>query len=140
MIFNVDLWNEMDRLRREMNSLFTGYDRASASTTYPLVNVYDDKDAVIVTAELPGMTKEQVHITFADGALTLSGKLEPLSAAKKMTIVRQERSLGAFEKSLRIPTKIDQEKIGASFLNGILTVTLPKAEEAKPKTIQIDVK
>jgi len=140
MIFNVDMWNEMDRLRREMNSLFTGYDRASASTTYPLVNVYDDKDAVIVTAELPGMAKEQVQITFADGALTLSGKLESLAAAKKMTIVRQERSAGAFEKSLRIPTKIDQEKINASFSNGILTVTLPKAEEAKPKTIHIDVK
>jgi len=140
MIFNVDMWNEMDRLRREMNSLFTGYDRASASTTYPLVNVYDDKDAVIVTAELPGMAKEQVQITFADGALTLSGKLEPLAAAKKMTIVRQERSAGAFEKSLRIPTKIDQGKINALFSNGILTVTLPKAEEAKPKTIHIDVK
>jgi len=140
MIFNVDMWNEMDRLRREMNSLFTGYDRASASTTYPLVNVYDDKDAVIVTAELPGMAKEQVQITFADGALTLSGKLEPLATAKKMTIVRQERSAGAFEKSLRIPTKIDQGKINASFSNGILTVTLPKAEEAKPKTIHIDVK
>jgi len=140
MIFNVDMWNEMDRLRREMNSLFTGYDRASASTTYPLVNVYDDKDAVIVTAELPGMSKEQVRITYADGALTLSGKLEPLAAAKKMTIVRQERSEGAFEKSLRIPTKIDQEKINASFSNGILTVMLPKAEEAKPKTIQVDVK
>jgi HSP20 family protein len=140
MIFNVDMWNEMDRLRREMNSLFTGYDRASASTTYPLVNVYDDKDAVIVTAELPGMAKEQVQITYADGSLTLSGNLEPLSSTKKMTIVRQERSAGAFEKSLRIPTKIDQEKINASFSNGILTVTLPKAEEAKPKTIHIDVK
>ena len=132
MLFNVDLWNEMDRLRREMNSLFTGYDRASAATTYPLVNVYDDKEAVIVTAELPGMTKEQVHITFADGALTLSGKLEPLASIKNMAVVRQERSSGPFEKSLRIPTKIDQEKINATFLNGILTVTLPKAEEAKP--------
>ena len=140
MFWNVDMWDEMDRLRRQMDSLFSSFDRATGAKTYPLVNVYDGKDEVIVTAELPGMNKEKVNITFVDGALTLSGKVEPLSSVKNMTTVRQERSLGDFEKTIRIPTKVNQESIGATFVNGILTITLPKSEEAKPKTIQIEAK
>jgi HSP20 family protein len=89
---------------------------------------------------MTGMTKDKVNITFADGMLTLSGRLEPLDAAKKMTMVRQERSHGDFEKTIRIPTKVEHDRISASFANGILTITLPKAEEAKPKTIAIEVK
>jgi len=141
MLWNVDVWREMDRLRREMDSLFTGYERSGGGpATFPLVNVYDGKENVVVTAELPGMTKDRVGITFADGVLTLSGTMEPLAAAKGMSVVRQERSAGAFEKTLRIPTKVEQGKISASFENGILTVTLPKSEEAKPKTITIEAK
>lgn len=140
MIWNVDMWTEMERLRKEMNSMFSDYGRSSGTTTYPLINVYDGKDSLIVTAELPGMTKDEVNITFADGVLTLSGKLEPLVSVKNMSIVRRERTSGEFEKTLRIPTKIDQGKISASFSNGILTVTLPKSEEAKPKTITIEAK
>jgi HSP20 family protein len=120
--------------------LFSDYGRTSGSTTYPLTNVYDGRENIVVTAELPGMTKDKVSITFSDGALTISGKQEPLANIKKMTVIRQERALGDFEKSLRIPVKIDQGKITASFSNGILTVTLPKSEEAKPKIITIEAK
>jgi HSP20 family protein len=140
MLWDVDVWSEMERLRREMNGLFSDYGRTSGSTTYPLTNVYEGGENIVVTAELPGMTKDGVSITFSDGALTISGKQEPLANVKKMTVIRQERSLGDFEKTLRIPTKIDQGKIAASFANGILTVTLPKSEEAKPKTITIEAK
>jgi len=141
MLWNVDVWREMDRLRREMDNLFTGYERTGgAAATFPLVNIYDEKDNVVVTAELPGMTKDKVGITFADGVLTLAGKMEPLAEAKGMTVVRQERSVGDFEKTLRIPSRVQQDKISASFDNGVLTITLPKSEEAKPKTITIEAK
>jgi len=140
MMWDIDLWREMDRLRREMDGLFANYGRVSGATTYPLINVYDDKDAVTVTAELPGLSKEQVNITFTDGVMTISGKVEPLARAKNMTVVRQERAEGEFEKTVRIPTKVQQDKINASFSNGVLTIRLPKAEEAKPKTIAIEAK
>ena len=139
-MWDVDVWSEMDRLRKEMNNLFSDFGRSSGTRTYPLINVYDGKDAIIVTAELPGITKEKVHITYANGALTLAGRLEPQTSTKNLTMVRQERATGDFEKTVRIPTKIDQEKINASFSLGILTVTLPKSEEAKPKTISIEAK
>jgi len=140
MFWNVDVWREMERLRREMDGLFTNYGRAVTSSSYPLVNVYEDKENIMVTAELPGITREQVSITYADGVLTIAGKQKPLANVKNMTAVRQERTEGDFEKTLRIPTKINQNNINASFSNGILTITLPKAEEAKPKTITIEAK
>jgi len=140
MFWNADVWREMERLRREMDGLFTNYGRAATSSSYPLVNVYEDKEKLLVTAELPGATREQVSITFTDGVLTIAGKQGPSANVKNMTAVRQERTEGDFEKTLRIPTKIDQNNINASFSNGILTITLPKAEEAKPKTITIEAK
>jgi HSP20 family protein len=140
MLWNVDVFGEMERLRREMDNLLSNYDRVDGSRTFPLLNVFDDKDNVIVTAELPGLTKDNVSITFADGILKLSGKQEPLEKSKKMTIVRKERSEGSFEKIVQIPTKVNHDEINASFSNGILTITLPKSDEVKPKTIFIDAK
>jgi HSP20 family protein len=140
MLWNVDVWSEMDRLCREMNDLLSDFHHTGGAATYPLINVYDDPDAIVITAELPGMTKDKVNITYVDGVLTLSGKLEPLASVKEMAVVRQERSIGRFEKTVRIPTVVRQEKISASFTDGILTVTLPKSEEAKPKTIRIEAK
>ena len=140
MLWNVDIFSEMDRLRREMNGLFSNYGRAGGATTYPLLNAYDEKDDVVITAELPGLSKDQVNITFSDGVLTIAGKQETPANLKRMTVVRKERSEGEFEKTLRIPVKIKQDGINASFGNGILTITLPKAEEVKPKTISIEAK
>ena len=140
MLWDVDVWSEMERLRREMNGLFSNFERDGGASTYPLVNLYDEKENLVVTAELPGMTKEKVNITYSDGVLTIAGNLEPLAEVKKMTVVRQERAFGRFEKAIRLPVKVDQNRINAAFSNGILTVTLPKAEEAKPKTIAIEAK
>jgi HSP20 family protein len=140
MLWNVDVWSEMERLRREMNGLFSNFERESGGSTHPLVNMYDEKDNVIVTSELPGMTKEKVSITYSDGILSIAGNLEPLPEVNKMTVIRQERASGKFEKTIRLPFKVDQNRINAAFSNGILTVTLPKAEEAKPKAIAIEAK
>lgn len=139
MFWNTDVLHEMNRLRREMNNLFSSYPgNSSTNATYPLINVYDNPDSVIVTAELPGMTKDKIAITFVDNTLTLSGKLNDCDERKKMTMIRRERSKGDFEKTVRLPSKIIAERIEASFVNGILSITLPKAEEAKPKTITVN--
>lgn len=139
MLWDTDVFNELKRLRREMNNLFSGYDQAAGAATFPLMNVYDSKDNIIVTAELPGLTKDQVRITVTDGVLTLAGETMPPVKAKGMAVIRHERPDGEFEKKFRIPTKVKQDAIAASFTNGILTITLPKAEEAKPRNIAIEV-
>lgn len=138
MLWNIDLWREMDRMKREMDTMFSNFTRTTGVATYPLINAYENKDTITINAELPGLTKDKVSITYSDGALTLKGKLEQSETVKNMNPVRRERSTGDFEKTIRIPMKIDQEKIGASFSNGILTITLPKSEEAKPKSITIE--
>ena len=138
MLRHIDLWREMDRISKEFDNIFSGYQRVTDSGTYPLLNVYDNRDEVIVTAELPGMTKEKVNITFMDEVLTVSGKLEPLADTQKMTAVRRERSIGAFEKRVHVPFKVQQDKISASFEDGVLTIRMPKSEEARPKTITIE--
>lgn len=140
MFWNSDLLSEMDRLRREMNGMFSQYGRPSEPSTFPLVNIYENDDEITVNAELPGLSKERVNVTYSNGILTLSGKREPVAAVKEMSVVRKERSEGDFEKTLQIPTKIQQDGIRASFSNGVLTITLPKAEEVKPKTIAIEAK
>lgn len=140
MLWDVDVFSEMERLRRDMNNLLSGYGQSAGTATFPLMNVYDSKDNIIVTAELPGISKDQVKITVTDGVLTLSGATTPLANTKRMAVIRQERSEGKFEKTFRIPAKVKQDVIAASFANGILTITLPKAEEAKPKTIAIEAK
>lgn len=139
MFWNTDVLHEMNRLRREMNNIFSSYPGSSSTNaTYPLINVYDNPDTIVVTAELPGMTKEKIAIRFVDNSLTLSGKLNDCDESKKMTIIRRERSKGDFEKTVRLPSKITAERIEASFVNGILSISLPKAEEAKPKTITVN--
>ncbi|MBN1601797.1 MAG: Hsp20/alpha crystallin family protein [Chitinispirillaceae bacterium] len=140
MFWNTDILHEMNRLRREMNNLFSSYPGSSTNATYPLLNVYDDSEHVIVTAELPGMTKDKISITFVDNALTISGNLELCDESRTMSVIRQERSRGKFEKTIRIPSKITAEKIDASFTNGVLSIKLPKAEEAKPKTITVNAR
>ncbi len=138
MMWGVDPWRELERMRHDLDSLFGGYGRSPVSASFPLVNVYDEGEEIAVSAELPGLSKDQVEITFHDGVLTLAGKREAPAGTEKMTLVRSERSVGEFEKDVAIPVKIDTERINAGFANGILTVRLPKAEEAKPKQIRIE--
>jgi HSP20 family protein len=140
MLWYDDLPGELTRLRNEMNRLFTNYASAAGTSTFPFINVYEDRDTLTVAAEMPGLSKEQVEITFADGALTITGKRDAAQSALSMTILRRERSIGSFEKTIRIPVKVVSDKISAKFTNGILTIILPKAEEAKPKAITIETK
>jgi len=140
MLWNVDVWREMERLRQEMDGLFSNYGRSAPSAAYPLINVYEDNNNVVVTAELPGATKENVSITFSDGVLTISGKKGKEASVKNMTPLRIERTEGKFEKTVRIASKINHNEISAAFSSGVLTITLPKAEEAKPKSITIEAR
>jgi HSP20 family protein len=137
MLWGIDPWRELERMRRELDGVFSGYTRTPAATSFPLVNIYDEQDSMVVTAELAGMAKDDVQITYNDGVLTLEGKRGPVPGTEKMTVVRRERAVGEFQKSLSIPYRIQADKISASFTDGVLTVTLPKTEDARPKQISI---
>lgn len=137
MLWNADMWREMERLRRDMNGLFSGYESTGKGSIYPLVNVYDNGNSYTVTAELPGLSNKDINVTFSDNDLIIKGNVPELKNRDNVTMLRKECSSGSFEKSLALPGKVNPEKINAAFKNGILTVTLEKAEEAKLKTIEI---
>jgi HSP20 family protein len=142
MLYTINPWQELERMQRQIDSVFRLRDQDDiySAASFPLMNIYDAKDDILVTVELPGIAGDQVSITANDGLLTIKGKRPDDSPGKKYAVVRQERSIGEFEKSVRIPSTVLQDRISATFKNGVLAITLPKAEEAKPKQIAIEVK
>jgi len=105
----------------------------------PAVDLYDDKDFFTVQAELPGMKKEDIEINLHDGFLTLSGERKQEQKFENAEVYRSERFLGRFHRTISLPSEVDAAKIKASYSEGVLTVTLPKSEKAKPKQIPISV-
>lgn len=106
----------------------------------PAVDLYEDKDNLTVKCELPGMKKEDIDISLHEGFLTISGERKHEEKKQEGEVYRTERYEGRFSRSLALPSKVDAEKINATYIDGVLTVTLPKAEEAKPKQIQVNIK
>jgi HSP20 family protein len=106
---------------------------------FPAVDVFEDKDSLVVRAELPGMKKEEIEISLHEGFLTLSGERKAEKRVEGSETYRAERWLGRFHRSISLPCAVVADKIKATYNEGILTVTLPKAEEAKPKQIPISI-
>lgn len=106
----------------------------------PALDVYEDKDQFTITAELPGMNKEDIDVSLHNGSLTLSGERKSEHQGEEAGVYRSERFFGRFQRSVDLPTAVVAEKVKAEYLNGILHITLPKAEEAKPKQISVMVK
>lgn len=106
----------------------------------PAMDLYEDKDNFVLKAELPGMKKEDIEISLHEGVLTISGERKSEGEHKEGDTYRSERFFGRFHRTMSLPRPVAGEKVSASYKDGILTVTLPKAEEAKPKQIPINVK
>lgn len=105
----------------------------------PGVDVVETKDEVVVRAEVPGMTKEDISVTLQDNVLTLRGEKKQEQAENGATYHRVERMYGSFVRSFTLPTVVQADKVKAAYKDGVLTITLPKAEEVKPKEISITV-
>lgn len=103
----------------------------------PAADVRETEEAFIVEAELPGMKKEDVSVTFEDNTLTISGERKYEEETNGSQLRRVERSYGSFSRSFRLPREIDAENVEAAFTDGILTVTVPKTETVKPRMIEI---
>jgi HSP20 family protein len=106
----------------------------------PAVDLYEDKDSVTVQAELPGLKKEDIHINLQDGVLVIEGERKLEEKQEGTESHRSERFAGRFRRTISLASEVDAEKINATYTDGILTVTLPKSEKAKPRQIPISVK
>ncbi len=139
MMWTLDPWMELERMQRELEGLLGRRTRPVSPRTFPPINVYDRGEELTVVVELPGMDKDDVTITYVEGTLVIAGRRELPEDVAKMKLLRHERPRGRFEKAFEIPYKIDAERIAAAFKNGVMQISLPKAEEAKPKQISVTV-
>ena len=138
---------EINTLRDGMNQLFNEFmgpwhSRLDKEDTremvfHPPVDIKENMDSYQVTMEVPGVNKEDISIEMKDSVLSISGKREISSEEKDETYHRIERYYGSFCRSFTIPTPVDEKKIDAAYKDGILTISIPKKEEAKPKKIVI---
>lgn len=105
----------------------------------PVVDVFEDKEDVVVKAELPGMEKDNIEVNLTDHTLTIKGEKKKEEEIKKENYYRAERSYGSFVRTLELPTEVKSDKVKAAFKNGILEIRMPKTEEAKAKEVKVKV-
>lgn len=147
MSTNLTRWEpvrEMMTLREAMDRLFddafTRPFNVSAVSAIPAIDLYQTADEVVVKAALPGLKTEDVQISVTGEVLTLRGEYKQEEEKKEATWHIREQRYGSFERSIMLPTDVQTDKAKADFENGILTISLPKAETVKPKTINIKAK
>lgn len=146
----IERWSpfrELKRLQDEMDRLFESlWGRELARPTVveaawsPSVDVYETKDAIVIDAELPGVKPSDVKVTLTENTLTIKGEKSREKEIKEENYHRVERVYGSFARSFTLPAGVQADKIQATFKDGVLKITIPKAEEAKPKEIEIEVK
>ena len=134
-------FEDLEKMRNEMARLFdqaTGRSfRATTAGVFPLVNVTEDKDSYFVRAELPGLKAEALNITVTGNNLTISGERKIPSEGDNVKYHRRESEAGSFNRIIALPRDVATDHVEAGLADGILTVTIPKAEEAKPKQIAV---
>jgi HSP20 family protein len=148
-------WNpakELLNMEREFNKLFNvfgrrigslegnGSDEYENAVWMPLTDIKEDNDNYYVMLDLPGVAKPDVKVSYADGQLSISGERKQEKETKESKFHRVERTYGRYYRSFTLPQQVKEDKIEAEFKDGQLTVTVPKAEEAKPKELDIKIK
>ena len=140
-----DPFRDLSDVQSEMNRLFDGVFGRPAPTAgfdrvwAPAVDMYETKDELVVTAELPGVNENGIKLSMTGDMLSLRGERAQSQDMKQEGQYRGERWFGKFERTLPLPFPVQSEKVKATYRDGVLTITLPKAEENKPKEIKIDV-
>ena len=136
-----DPFSEMDRLRREMDRVYSAFTEgrgiAPAAGVFPALNMSEDDHNLYIRAELPGVTPENIEITTKENNLIIKGERKIGAEGEKVSYHRKERDEGIFRRIISLPTRIDSNKVTAVCKNGVLTVTLPKAAESKPRQISV---
>lgn len=142
-----DPFQEMSALQERMNRLFSDV-RAQAPVRgeeivqgawIPAVDIFETNEAIVLKAELPGITAQDISVEVKDNTLTLKGEKKFEKEVKEENYHRVERSYGSFQRAFTLPGTIHQEKVKAKFKDGILEITLPKVEEDKPKQVKVEI-
>ena len=139
-----DPFRDLNMLQDRMNRLFEDANRnwksdepASTTTWSPAVDIFETESEIVVKAEVPGMERKDITLNLENNVLTLRGERRFLKEAKEENYHRIERSYGGFSRAFTIPVTVEDEKIRADYKEGVLTIVLPKKEQAKPKQIRI---
>lgn len=145
-------WHTLESLRREIDRVFedptlrhepmfrTAFLPGRAARRYPLINFAEDKDAVYVEALAPGIDPSSLDIHVLRNTLTISGEKRRVPTdVKPEAFHRSERATGKFVRNIELPVEVDEQKVQADYKDGILTITLPKAEKARPKQIAVQI-
>ncbi|KPK00480.1 MAG: hypothetical protein AMJ60_01125 [Desulfobacterales bacterium SG8_35] len=134
------LQDRINRVFDEAVSRSKDYDdEVSKCDWRPIVDIYDSEKAIVIDAELPGVTKDDITLDVKENILTLKGTRKYVEEAKKENYYRMERCFGTFERAFTLPATVDPGKIKANFKDGILRIEIPKPEEKRPKQISITV-
>jgi HSP20 family protein len=129
---------EIDRLNRMFDTAFSG-EPPTGGAWVPATDIYETPDqAVVVKVELPDMKREEIKVTFENNVLTIEGERKFTNEVSQDQYHRIERGYGAFRRSFTLPATVDGGLVQAGYTDGVLTVTLPRREEARPKQIQIN--
>ncbi len=143
---------ELEEMRRDMDRLFEEFftpasrrrrtwpEKLDAGVIVPNIDLFDRKNEIVVRAELPGVTREDIDLTISKDSVTMKGELKRNQEVKDEDYYSREIVCGSFARTIALPAEVESENAKASFKDGILEVVLPKKEEAKPKEIKIEVK
>jgi HSP20 family protein len=145
-------WQTLEALRRELDRVFDGTETRNepffrtaflpgrAARRYPLINLYEDKDAVYLEALAPGVDPATLNLSVVGNTLSITGEKRRVAGdVKPEAFHRSERATGKFVRHLQLPVEVDEGKVRADYKDGLLLITLPKAEKAKPKQIAVQV-
>ncbi len=133
-------WRDIERLQRDMNRLFSDHSdfgRSRVAPNFPAINVWGNENGLVITAELPGVDPEAIEISVVNKTLALSGSRPSEELADGERYHRRERRHGNFTRTFELPFGVEADQVEATFENGVLHVSLPRAEAEKPRKISV---
>lgn len=135
----VGLQERMNRLFEESLGRAESREEITQGTWLPAVDIYETAEAIVLQVDLPGLIREDIQVEIKNNALSLSGERRFQKDVKQENYHRIERAYGPFSRSFALPSSVEPDKIKARFSNGVLEITVPKQEKAKPRQIKVDV-
>ncbi|MDH4320558.1 MAG: Hsp20/alpha crystallin family protein [Desulfobulbaceae bacterium] len=135
-------WSEFERMRRDMDALLQywgGEGGRGEAMVYPLLNIFEDKDNIYIYGEVPGVLPENLDVSVEGETLIIKGERKPWQAGEDVSFHRREIQCGTFSRAISLPTKVNTGRVEARVIDGILSVTIAKAEEVKPRQVEIKV-
>ena len=134
-------WAEFERIRQGLDRLSHGYFARETpfggATVFPALNVFEEREALTIRAELPGVEAGDLTVSLEGDTLTIKGKREPRHNGEKLSYHRREIETGNFSRAVNLPIKVNPETVTAKLTNGILTITMEKAAEVKPRQVTV---